>query len=142
MSRILIVEDERLIAEDLRMTLEEIGQEVIGIETEALKAVKRAIYSRPEIIFMDINLNDQMNGIEAADIIRKHYEPMIIFCTAYLYEYISTQNPSLKDIHLITKPFSPENIYDKINEFELAHASLEHSSFDYETSRNKRNIAL
>jgi len=65
--RILIVEDERVVAEDIRLTLESLGYAVSAIVSSAEEAVAHAAKDKPDLVLMDIVLQGKMNGIEAAD---------------------------------------------------------------------------
>lgn len=80
--RVLIVEDDALYAEQLRLDLEEIGFLVIDAVDNAKAAMHLAKISRPEIILMDINLNGEMDGIAAARQIFALDPTPIIFVTS------------------------------------------------------------
>jgi diguanylate cyclase (GGDEF)-like protein/PAS domain S-box-containing protein len=83
MSRVFIVEDEVLVARDIKSRLEKLGYQVIGTAARGDDAVSRVLSERPDLILMDINLKGDMDGIEAADRIRAEADLPIIFCTAY-----------------------------------------------------------
>lgn len=80
---ILIVEDEVVLAMALELSLEEMGYTISGIETQAKQAIRHANNHRPDIILMDINLNDEKSGIDAANEIWKSFKIPIIFLTSY-----------------------------------------------------------
>jgi len=82
-TRILIVEDERLPAEDLSLRLQKNDFKVVGIAGTGAQAVKLAKDTEPDIILMDIKLRGKMNGIEAAKNIHSNLAAPIIFTTAY-----------------------------------------------------------
>jgi two-component system cell cycle sensor histidine kinase/response regulator CckA len=65
-ARILIVDDERLIACDLRQEVQRLGHVVVGLAATGLEAVQHAVTDRPDVVLMDIGLRGQMDGIEAA----------------------------------------------------------------------------
>ncbi len=82
-ARILIVEDERLLAEELRERLASIGADVVGSVVsgeQALAAVERL---RPDLVLMDIRLKGEMDGIEAATLIKRRQGTPIVFLTAH-----------------------------------------------------------
>jgi CheY-like chemotaxis protein len=79
--RVLIVEDEMIIAWDLRLTLEGLGCEVVSTETTAKGAVEAAQKKEPELILMDILLKGRETGIDAAREIRLFSEVPIVFLT-------------------------------------------------------------
>lgn len=80
---ILIVEDEVVLAMDLENSLTKMGFNVSGIETLPSDAISHVQSHYPDIILMDINLNDKETGIDAANIIWKKFKIPIIFLTSY-----------------------------------------------------------
>ena len=82
-TRIMIVEDEVIVAEALKSSLESMDYEVTSMVKAGEAAVDKAEQDRPDIIFMDIRLKGQMDGIEAAGRIRSRSNIPIIFLTAY-----------------------------------------------------------
>ena len=81
--RILIVEDERLAAEDLSIRLEQHDTSVIGIAGTGPDAIKLAEEKQPDVILMDIQLRGDMDGIETARLIHENQSVPVIFATAY-----------------------------------------------------------
>jgi len=84
--KILIVEDEAIIAMEIEISLKSLGYQVTSIVDTGDKAIEKAEEDKPDIILMDIRIKGEMDGIEAADIIRSRFEIPIIFLTAYLDE--------------------------------------------------------
>ena len=82
-TQILIVEDERITAEDIKGALESAGYKVPDLASSGEEAVKKAGEIRPDLILMDIQLGGDMDGIQAAEIIREQYGIPVIFLTAY-----------------------------------------------------------
>lgn len=82
--RVLIVEDESIIAMATKANLKRMGCEVVATAATGLQAVEYAACKRPDVILMDIMLEGTMDGIEAASRIReKNPDLPIIYCTAY-----------------------------------------------------------
>lgn len=81
--RILIVEDERLLAEELRERLESIGATVVGLVHSGEQAITAAERARPDLVLMDIRLKGEMDGIEAATRISRSLGTPIVFLTAH-----------------------------------------------------------
>lgn len=79
--RALIVEDEFLIAEGLRIQLEDLDIDVCGVADTAEEACRLAREYRPDVILMDVRLRDDDDGIEAASEIRRELGSRIIFLT-------------------------------------------------------------
>ena len=81
--RILLVEDEGLVAMTLEETLKRIGYSVVGIAMSGEEALSLTGERHPDVILMDIHLQGEMDGIEAAQKIKGLYGIPIIFLTAY-----------------------------------------------------------
>lgn len=82
MKKVLIVEDDLIIALSTEKMIERLGCEVIKMVTTGEEAVKVAIESRPDLILMDIRLAGEMDGIDATREIRKHLNGVrIIYVT-------------------------------------------------------------
>jgi CheY-like chemotaxis protein len=80
--KLLIVEDEPEVAKTLEIKLKKFGYTVVGSERSAEKAIQKAGELLPDIVLMDIELSGTMDGIEAADTIRKKYQIPSIYITA------------------------------------------------------------
>jgi CheY-like chemotaxis protein len=105
MARILIVEDELLIIEDLKNKLRRLGHNVAAQATSGDVAVQKAIETKPDLVLMDVRLRGSMNGIEAARRIRELHEVPIVYVTAHaaaVGEYVDPQQRHF----VLTKPFS------------------------------------
>jgi len=82
--RVLIVEDERIIALATSANLKRMGCEVVGTAATGEQAVEYAVNTKPDVVLMDIMLEGAMDGIEAASRIRERHPNMpIIYCSAY-----------------------------------------------------------
>ncbi|MGY8852984.1 MAG: putative bifunctional diguanylate cyclase/phosphodiesterase [Pseudomonadales bacterium] len=105
MSRVFIVEDEVLVARDIKGRLEKLGYQVIGTAARGEDAVTRVLSERPDLILMDINLKGDMDGIEAADRIRAEADLPIIFCTAYSNDETLARAKVTVPYGYVLKPF-------------------------------------
>ncbi len=85
-AKILIVEDEAIIAMEIENQLLSLGYEVTSIVDTGEKAIKKAEEDNPDLILMDIRIKGEMDGIEAAEVIRNKFGIPVIFSTAYLDE--------------------------------------------------------
>lgn len=112
--KILVAEDEAIIAMDLRATLLRMGYEVTSVENNALAVIQKAEQDKPDIILMDIILIGSLDGIEAAKIITyKHYIP-IIYITA-LKDEQTIKRAFLPEPYLfLMKPFTEKNLKNAI----------------------------
>jgi PAS domain S-box-containing protein len=85
-ARILIVEDEYIIAMEIKSQLQILGYEVTSIVDTSEKAIKKAEEDKPDLILMDIRIEGEMDGIDTASQIRSHSDISIIFLTAFADE--------------------------------------------------------
>ena len=81
--RVLIVEDETLIAEELQERMERFGFSVIAAVDNAEESIAIAANERPDLILMDIRLKGEKDGVHAAEQIRQRVDVPIIYLTAY-----------------------------------------------------------
>ncbi len=81
--RILLVEDERIIAFDLQQQLTGLGYEVVALASRGEQAVEQAVQHTPDVVLMDIQLEGRMDGIEAARIIHRHLGTPVVFLSAF-----------------------------------------------------------
>ena len=81
--RILVVEDERIVAEDIIGSLERLGFSNTVVVSSGEKALEESEKTVPELVLMDIVLEGEMSGIEAAGIIREKFDIPVIYLTAY-----------------------------------------------------------
>jgi diguanylate cyclase (GGDEF)-like protein/PAS domain S-box-containing protein len=102
---VFIVEDEMLVARDIKSRLEKLGYQVIGTAARGDDAVSRVLSERPDLILMDINLKGDMDGIEAADRIRAEADLPIIFCTAYSNDETLARAKVTVPYGYVLKPF-------------------------------------
>ncbi len=106
MVKILIVEDERLIARYIQKTLEQYGYEVTGIADTGEKAITQAQIQIPSLILMDIKLNGPIDGIETAKRIRARNNLPVIFLSAYSDENILNRAKAAEAFGYLLKPFN------------------------------------
>jgi PAS domain S-box-containing protein len=85
-AKLLIVEDEAIIAMEMESQLQSLGYEVTSIVDTGEKAIEKADTDKPDLILMDIRIKGEMDGIEAAEEIRNKFGIPVIFSTAYLDE--------------------------------------------------------
>lgn len=104
--RVLIVEDELIVADDLEWKLSQIGYEVVGMATSGDEALTLAIQKRPEIVLMDIQLQGSLNGIETAQLIQKKTGAAIIFVTAFAAVFLRDPSKMQAPGICLSKPFS------------------------------------
>ena len=82
--RILVVEDEAIVAMDIASILQKLGHEVTDVVSSGEQAIARVKENRPDLILMDIGLKGEMDGIETAKHIRGQFSIPVIYLTAFL----------------------------------------------------------
>ncbi len=102
--RILVVEDEPIVALDLKQELEEMGLEVIGIAESAEEAIAGAA-CEPDLALMDVRIVGTMDGIETARELRLWYQVPVVFLTSYSDETTVSRAAEEMPYGYLTKPF-------------------------------------
>jgi CheY-like chemotaxis protein len=113
-TRILIIEDEPVIALDIASTVCQDGHTVIGIATTHAEAVALAARERPGLVLADIRLADDSSGLEAVNEILRHYAAPVIFITAFPERLLTGERP--EPTFLITKPFDSDTLRVSISQ--------------------------
>jgi DNA-binding LytR/AlgR family response regulator len=109
-TRILIVEDDMIIAANISVQLTRLGYEVTGIESRGEETLSHVRRNRPDIILMDINLKGQLNGIETAGLIQQEADIPIVYLTANNDEATFSLARKTHPHAFISKPFSSINL--------------------------------
>ncbi len=108
--RILIAEDNSLVAEDIAGSLEDIGYLVVDKVKSGEEAVKSVKANTPDLVLMDINLKGEMDGIEAVKEIQAFITVPVIYLTAYSDERTFKRAKSTNPDAFITKPFDEKDL--------------------------------
>ena len=104
--RILVVEDESLVARDLRHTLERAGYEVTSLCRTGAEAIEAVKLQQPDVILMDINLGEGgMDGIEAAARIHREFQRPVVFLTGAADDQTTERARSAQPYGYLLKPF-------------------------------------
>ena len=109
-ARILIVEDQKLIAADLENTLRKLEYEVLAAVSSGEKAIATTEELRPDLVLMDIRLRGEMDGIEAAAIIRQRVDVPVIYLTAYADEQTLRRAKITTPFGYVVKPFNEREL--------------------------------
>ena len=109
-ARILIVEDEGIVAKDLQNTLEGLGYTVTAVVPSAQEAVKKAVQTQPDLVLMDIILKGYANGVEAATAIRQLNIP-VVYLTAYSDDETLRRAKVTEPYGYILKPFEERELH-------------------------------
>ncbi|NCP52518.1 MAG: response regulator transcription factor [Flavobacteriales bacterium] len=104
-TKILIVEDEMIIAANISLQLTSLGYDVTGIIPRGEEALLHIEQQQPDIVLLDINLKGKIDGIETAQIMQKSFDIPIIYLTANADEAHFTRAKTTNPYAFISKPF-------------------------------------
>ncbi|MDI9635886.1 ATP-binding protein [Oscillatoria amoena NRMC-F 0135] len=123
-TKILIVEDETIIAMDIRSSLESMGYHVVGIATTGESAIQKVKDSQPDLVLMDINIRGEIDGIQTAEQIKIERQTPIIYLTAHTDIATLTRAKATEPFGYIVKPFEEQDLYTTV-EIALSRAKAE-----------------
>jgi diguanylate cyclase (GGDEF)-like protein len=112
--KILIVEDESIIAEDISDSLISLGYRITGMVYSGEEAIEAAAKCRPDLVLMDVNLQGEIDGITAAAEIRSRFQIPVVYLTAYADENTLRRVNATKPFGYIVKPFEEKNLHTTI----------------------------
>jgi len=128
---VLIVEDDEITALNLNMSLQKQGYNVVAMCDNSLEAKSKITSYAPDIVIIDISLQESNDGIELAKAIRKKYTIPFIFLTSYTDDDIIAQAKLTEPYGYIVKPFDPASL----------HATIQMALFKYKVeNERKENI--
>lgn len=120
-ARILIVEDDGIVAQDLKNRLTGMGYFIVFITPTGEEAIEQTGIQQPDVILMDIHLAGKMDGITAAYHIREKYQIPIVYLTAYSDEETLARARKTHPAGYVLKPFEPRSLYVAIEMALYAH---------------------
>lgn len=112
--RILIVEDELIIAEDMRDMLEELGYDVVGVTGDVQEAKRLIEATSPDIALLDITLGVDQLGLDLAQDVATHYKLPFIFCTSHADRTTVSRATQLHPHGYLVKPFEQNDLFSAI----------------------------
>lgn len=112
--KILIVEDEVIVAKNIENRLQAAGYTVTDTAITAEEAIEKAESQKPDLVLMDIKLKGEMDGIEAANVIRKSYHLPIIFLTSYADENTFQRAKVTEPFGFLIKPFEIKDLHRNV----------------------------
>jgi DNA-binding NtrC family response regulator len=113
-ARILIVEDERITAEDLRETLTDLGYTVTASVSNGADAIAQAEQNAPDLALMDVRIQGEMDGTETARALRDRFNIPVIYLTAHADSSTVTRAKDAGPLGYITKPFQEAALHASI----------------------------
>jgi CheY-like chemotaxis protein len=114
-AKILVVEDEGILAMGLKRKLERLGYEITGLASTGPEAIEMASFNRPDLVLMDIVLRGDMDGIETAKELTRRYNTALIYITAYSDDDILKRVMSTEPYAYIVKPLRESELKANID---------------------------
>ena len=130
-NRIMVVEDEMIVAMDIQSRLEKFGYEVVAVISSGELAIDSCMEMAPDLILMDIRLEGELDGVETARRIRKHLDVPVIFLTAYTDEHMLDRVKITEPFGYILKPFKDTEL----------HANVEVALHKHKTEKALRQVS-
>lgn len=119
--KILIVEDEGIVALDLQNTLEKLGYEVTATAISGEEALDKAEKLTPDLVLMDIMLQGDMDGIETTSLMRSRFDVPVVYLTAYADEEKLERAKITEPFGYMVKPFQQNTLHTTIEMALLKH---------------------
>jgi AmiR/NasT family two-component response regulator len=113
--RVLIAEDEGLVAEVIRIGLEDAGCAITGVVVDGAAAIERAIADRPDLIVMDVGLKGRIDAIEAAELIHRRVSAPVVYLTAHSDTDTLHRANASSAYGFVPKPFRIDNLVAAID---------------------------
>jgi CheY-like chemotaxis protein len=114
--RIMVVEDEAIVALDMARTIRRFGHFVIGPAASGAEAIHLAHTERPDLVLMDIRLKGSMDGVEAAVIIRRELAIPIVYVTGQADTATVQRAKKTEPAGYLNKPFTASELADMIRQ--------------------------
>lgn len=112
--RVLVVEDERIVAEDIAQCLEDSGYEIVGIANNSDSAVALADEHRPDLILMDIVIQGEKDGVDTAHIIKERFGLSVVYLTAYSQAKVIERAKETDPLGYVVKPFEEATLLSTV----------------------------
>lgn len=108
--KILIVEDEVIVAKDIAYYLDQLGCEIIGIKVTGEEVLPFLEKEQPDIILMDISLKGGLDGVETVHLFKEHYDIPVIYLTANTDDLSFAAAKATKPFAFVEKPFKAKQL--------------------------------
>ena len=113
-AQILVVEDEGIVAKDIQERLKRLGYAVPVVVSSGEEALRQAAATPPDLVPMDIRLQGEMDGVEAADHLRTRFQVPVVYLTAYADEPTLQRAKATEPFGYLLKPFDERELHTAI----------------------------
>ena len=131
--KILVAEDDIIIARDIRNTLESFGYHVCAIVASGEECIEKALYFQPDLVLMDIKLNGNIDGMSAAQQIYDRFQIPAVYLTAYGDEKTLARAKKAECFGFVSKPFGESELKQAIEQslIQSVHNEPVHQDFPH-----------
>lgn len=133
---IVIVEDEIIIAKDIRQALENVGYKVLGVARDYDNAIKILDLEKPDLLLLDITLKGNKNGIDVARYVQGHFRLPYIYITSHANKETLNAAIETKPNGYLVKPFNEDDLFTSI-ELALFNFNSQSSNIDSTIEKDK-----
>lgn len=112
--QILVVEDESIVAKNVRNRLQGLGYGVLDLVSSGEEAIQKTAEMNPDLVLMDIRLKGALDGVQAAEQIRTRFDVPVIFLTAYANDQTLERAKITEPFGYILKPFQVKELHSAI----------------------------
>ncbi len=127
--RILVVEDEHIVAMGIKRMLKNMGYTLVGVASSGEDAINKAESTFPDLVLMDIMLKGEMNGIETAKEIKVRFDIPVVYLTACSESKVVERAWKTGPFGYVVKPFDEKDLQKNINVALLRH-KMEKNEFE------------
>lgn len=113
--RIVITEDDAIIALDIERQVAAMGHTVVGVAATAEEALRTIEENRPDLVLLDIRLKGAVDGITLAEEIQRHFATRIIFISAYSDRSVIERARAVQPEGYLVKPIRKEDLAEAID---------------------------
>lgn len=139
--KVLLVEDDWIIAKEIAYNLQDLGFEVAASVDNAEEAYRQIKTLQPDIVILDIDLSGEMSGIDLAKLLKQDGIPPFIFLTALADSQTIEKAKLAEPYAYLVKPVSPETLYSTI-EITLHNAARHHTDISASAPSIKENLSF
>ncbi|NND09261.1 MAG: response regulator transcription factor [Saprospiraceae bacterium] len=132
--RVLVVEDEPLIAEDIKETLDNMDFGVSGVAYDSRTALEELSRNTPDLVLLDVNLGSEMDGIDIAQVINREYKIPFVFLTSYADKSTVDRAKHTRPMGYVVKPFDEKDLFTTL-EIALYNFSMTQPRVDLSLAR-------
>ena len=127
-----MVEDEPLIAEDIKETLDNMDFGVSGVAYDSQSALEELSRNTPDLVLLDVNLGSEMDGVDIAQVINRDYKIPFVFLTSYADRSTVDRAKHTRPMGYVVKPFDEKDLF----------TTLEIALFNYSMTQPKVELNL